>query len=626
MSDSRAQTGVRSLLARFENNNNNNNSSTSPPSRGRSPIDSDRPGSVRPLSKVRANFVAVERTGSPGGAPMWGLRKSTELDNSNNIHSNNNSPGKLTRTTSGGVDEVGSPMERSVTMSSNDSADKGGMMGKSLASSPDENNKNNNGVPAGGNVNRPWAAKLPSRQMDSPTPGKQSTSSDTLTTATSAIEEKLESDRKDSSQGDSQAKEETPMTATRVNGKPTEKGSPKKTTASTKPPSRPSNVAVGKKASTPAPRTPRTPTNITSQSNAKTTSQDASTKETDRSRATSKQPSRTAAAKPTAKPQPSAPARDKTTKPASNNPPRNSRSRTRSPTRPIRLPNSMVAPTASSAAKSNDSRPSSQAGTHAPKVARKPATTRPDPKTSTSRATAPTTSAMRKQPSRTTLAPQQNTAHDRPRSRVSNVGNTRPADESFLARMMRPTASSASKAHDRVEVKSPPRSSGPPKPRRRSGESASSHVSTSTSSPPSKKIAMAAQVPSNVNAESQKEPKPDVTKAQVEPEVVVQEPEPKPAQEPKSVPEPEPTVAEPAPEPEAEPEPVVSKPAVSQPATTEPAAAEAAVAEPSTTEPTVDEPAVEAVSASLPDIAEVSIVEEDPTNIPLPEDNEAVEL
>lgn len=41
---------------------------------------------------------------------------------------------------------------------------------------------------------------------------------------------------------------------------------------------------------------------------------------------------------------------------------------------------------------------------------------------------------------------------------MSNT-SSKVVDEGFLARMMRPTASSASKAHEKVEVKSPPRSS-----------------------------------------------------------------------------------------------------------------------------------------------------------------------
>ncbi|PGH32745.1 hypothetical protein GX50_04458 [[Emmonsia] crescens] len=680
MSDSRAQTGVRSLLARFENNNNNNSSSTSPPSRGRSPIDQDLPSSVRPLSKVRASFVAVERTGQSGSAPMWGLRKASDLESNNSNSSTNNSPGKLTRTMSGSVDDVGSPMERSVTMSSNDSADKGPMVGRSLASSSPEsnivinnynaNNNNNGGLLGSGNVNKPWAAKLPSRLLDSPTPSKQSTSGDTLMAATATTEGNMELG-KNESKGDSQeekpqAKEVAPMSAARLNGKLTDKAAPKKTKASMNASLRPANIAVGndankattKKSSTkdlksPLPRAPRTPTTTTSYSSAKTTP-----KETDRPRATAtKQPTRAAAGKTTTKPQSSVLIRDKITKPSSENPPSTNRSRTRSPTRPVRLPNSMIAPTASSAAKLNlDGRPASQAGTRTSNLTRKPSSLRSDRNTSSSRATglAAISTAQKQSTRASSLAPQLNTAHERPRSRVSNVGGTRPADDSFLARMMRPTASSASKMHEKVEIKSPSRGSGPLKVRRKSGESASSHFSASaTASPPpsSKKTSVkAAQaLLPNGDVEPRKEPDPNGTQAQtqtqtqnedttavaaeVEIAIAIQEPEPEPT--PKS--EPEPAVAEPAPEPGTEPvtepelalsEPIVSEPsATSEPAVPEPSSEPETEPEPVIFEPIVPEPAAtEPVPAPLPEITEVPIVEEDPANVPLPEATEHVEL
>ncbi|KAL2850014.1 hypothetical protein BJX68DRAFT_237206, partial [Aspergillus pseudodeflectus] len=46
------------------------------------------------------------------------------------------------------------------------------------------------------------------------------------------------------------------------------------------------------------------------------------------------------------------------------------------------------------------------------------------------------------------------------------MSTTKPVDESFLARMMRPTASSANKAHEKIEVKSPPRAKVTRAPRR----------------------------------------------------------------------------------------------------------------------------------------------------------------
>jgi hypothetical protein len=124
----------------------------------------------------------------------------------------------------------------------------------------------------------------------------------------------------------------------------------------------------------------------------------------------------------------------------------------KSPTRPVRLPSHLTAPTASFAAKHGEE-------AAAQKVVRKPSTTtRPAPKA------AP---AAKKQPSRASLAP--STAPvKRPESRTSTQGG---AGEGFLARMMRPTASSASKTLDKPQ--SPPRktaaSKAPVKPKGHEG-------------------------------------------------------------------------------------------------------------------------------------------------------------
>ncbi|KAL9129656.1 MAG: hypothetical protein Q9217_001935, partial [Psora testacea] len=58
MSQGRSPSGVASLRARFEHNQQDSN--TSPPSRGRSPAGSVASDGLRPLSKVRTSFVAVE--------------------------------------------------------------------------------------------------------------------------------------------------------------------------------------------------------------------------------------------------------------------------------------------------------------------------------------------------------------------------------------------------------------------------------------------------------------------------------------------------------------------------------------------------------------------------------------
>lgn len=122
----------------------------------------------------------------------------------------------------------------------------------------------------------------------------------------------------------------------------------------------------------------------------------------------------------------------------------------REPTKPISLPSHLTAPTAASRAKHDSASASSvtasashPTGTSRPKPA---SSTRPTPRTS--------------------LAP----AH-RPESQTSHTGQRRslaPADNSsFLERMMKPTAASASRVHDKPDVKSPPSKSkaAAPKPK-----------------------------------------------------------------------------------------------------------------------------------------------------------------
>jgi len=118
----------------------------------------------------------------------------------------------------------------------------------------------------------------------------------------------------------------------------------------------------------------------------------------------------------------------------------------KSPTRPTKLPAAAVANTASSAAK-HDAKPSPTESEFRKPVNKRPSTVsmRP-PRVSTSSMTG----TLAKKTSRASLA---TNGHDRPSSRVS----TSKPDEGFLARMMRPTASSAQKAHDKVAVHSPPR-------------------------------------------------------------------------------------------------------------------------------------------------------------------------
>ena len=130
----------------------------------------------------------------------------------------------------------------------------------------------------------------------------------------------------------------------------------------------------------------------------------------------------------------------------------------KSPTRPVRLPGSATAPTASSAAKTDAGQSTKSAPTNGLK--HKPSTLKSGLNTSNKGGTA----SLRVKSSRPSL----NQAPDRSSSRTSS----RPPDEGFLARMMRPTASSASKMHEKLDAKSPPSKSTLAKPKRKSGTAA----------------------------------------------------------------------------------------------------------------------------------------------------------
>ncbi|RAR00700.1 translation elongation factor G [Stemphylium lycopersici] len=146
-----------------------------------------------------------------------------------------------------------------------------------------------------------------------------------------------------------------------------------------------------------------------------------------------------AESKKPAAPKPAAPAPRKSTSPSGFKKPA-----PKSPTRPVGLPSRLTAPTAASAAKHGEEPKVEQ------KVTRKPSTTtRAAPKPAAPRA------------SRPSVAP---SAPKRPESRTSTVGSA--PKGGFLERMMRPTAASSSKTHEKPHEKatSPPRKPATSKP------------------------------------------------------------------------------------------------------------------------------------------------------------------
>ncbi|EEP77466.1 predicted protein [Uncinocarpus reesii 1704] len=458
MSDRPATTGVRSLLAKFENN-----ISASPPSRGRSPVGADGSAAVRPLSKVRASFIPVERNGG-SGSPLGWLRRTDSGD------SPVNTKPPVTH-------EFGGPIDKFTPLSPTGSV-RMNVFGKSTPSTPmtekrDPANANStikHDIPS--EVIQGLGAILkgsPFEDSKPPTPPKKNGSP--LRELGSALPEP----------------KATVAPATKPTSPPKEASPPTKEHAPDRKPatSRPSNLVISKESvnqgrksavnrgpkTPPAPRTPKLPVTPESQVAKPNAASPAITKETAKvpSRVnTPKRPGRSTFS-PAAQTKHVNPNRDNASRPGSKNTsPDQPKVRHKSPTRPVRLPSSMTAPTASSAAKTSNasSRPASRNGVNVDnKAMRKPSSLRVDRAVSGPRTTAPSTT-VRKQPSRAALAPPPNIGVERPKSRTSNV-NARAPDESFLARMMRPTASSANKVHDKIEAKSPPRSTRTARPVRK---------------------------------------------------------------------------------------------------------------------------------------------------------------
>ncbi|KAA8647420.1 hypothetical protein EYZ11_011559 [Aspergillus tanneri] len=406
MSDTGAHPGVRSLLAKFENNQN---TTTSPPSRGRSPVGSENSGAGRPLSKVRASFIAVD--GAVQSNPVVGLRKA-----------------------SGGSDSPAGP-SRVKTFNSDDS----GSLKSPLSLSPISNSFPESS--ANGNDSKNSISKeLPGASTGAPM-GSAEESTKPVIKETVPSHNKENHSVAESAASTSPAVQSVKPTNT-VTKRPSTIHIAKASTASK--PTSGSTSVTGPRSST-KPRTPTSPA-MTENNKAKAT-RTAKTATAGDHRVPTQKPSRTSlttavrtASRP---PRSSMPSREPTRPTVSGTKPRSN-----SPSRSARLPASATAPTLSSSGKLGAT------GTTTSRLTRKPSTLKPAAGAN-QRATTPTASNVRKHASRP--SPPGHSGSERPHSRVSQ-GGSKPVDEGFLARMMRPTASSASKTHDKVEAKSPPRS------------------------------------------------------------------------------------------------------------------------------------------------------------------------
>ncbi|RAK97847.1 uncharacterized protein BO80DRAFT_427911 [Aspergillus ibericus CBS 121593] len=470
MNEAGGHPGVRNLLARFENNQSN---TTSPPSRGRSPVGSEHSGSGRPLSKVRASFVAVDGATQPN--PLAGLRS-----------------------VSGRSDSPAAPSR----VRSFNSEDFEGGLKSPLSVSPTRNS-----FPF--KITEPPAATLETKQEELPE------KNDPAPVEPEKPVEVVES-----------------PPAPEPTLKVPEVSSPKPTKTVTK---RPSTIQVNKPAPKPAaksPAQPRTPTSPAKPEDKATRTTRTARPATTRATATeapkvaTHKLSRTSlnpATKPATRPaRSSMPARD-LTKPTTSAASRTTKVTPANTTRPSA---SATTSTASSTVR--------KGATTTSTLSRKPSTIKSSTTATQQRAITPTASTTRKPSSRP--SPPTHSGSERPHSRVSNT-SSRPLDEGFLARMMRPTASSASKTHDKVEVKSPPRPAKPARAPRRVPSKLDTRTSRATKLEPGKPLEKRA-TPEPVKSEPpqakavEEAAKESVAETAVVPEKPVEVAEEVPAEEP----------------------------------------------------------------------------------------------
>ncbi|MCJ1390634.1 hypothetical protein MMC18_003495 [Xylographa bjoerkii] len=549
----RSSSGVRGIRAMFEAKGE----ATSPPSRGRSPVDSEgaRSTSSRPLSKVRTSFVTVERSGLLG--PVIGLRKMSETgdavpqmgtgaegdtsgSNINHISAGHQvevngksahdskpngvqaseSHGNVKRDemegnlnfdgpssslepanpiepgilefedTQPGINGTadlksiipGDIIRDSATAPSNTSKDLGHVLKGSSFEPEDSTTRQLPTLPENG------AAKISPKvkNEDSITQGQEKINSlsngKVPTTSKSAVDPKVLSSRpsaistkRATPQGPKSSQAQSSGNATK-SAKPSTPKTPitpsQNASSKTSSPRQPLGKTSSPRQALPGKSTSRVSTGISAKSpvaNASKNSPEATnwdgkteypSKRSTLSVVASKRVTSTTSLK---QPNTSAlgsaasEAKKPTTASSSSLP---KKPTPKSPTRPTRLPAAATASTAASAAKlgasssAHSPNAASTVGTH---TERKSSTQKKDRPITVPRVVPAASAApgLQKKSSRPSLPTGSHPA-DRPKSRASTVGS-KPPDEGFLARMMRPTASSASKAHEKIEPKSPPR-------------------------------------------------------------------------------------------------------------------------------------------------------------------------
>lgn len=471
--DNSGPRAVRNLLAFFEDN-----LSGSPRSRGRSPALSEASTHSRPVSNVRASFVAVRRPSDIEGAQQWGLRKASgintmadtkqEQENSPLLNGDSShtpdqppqsnalqvepDPGR--QLSAAGEHPPGENVPGENVPGENPSGENSPGENPPVENPPGENPQGGLGDILKGSA---FETSPPNRNSESEDTGTKEASTspvleqkDTAATTTNgtftpAAQSKSVGGRIKNAIS---SKHRQPPPAVKLN-------SSKDTKPIKAPPTR--QVPPVKPSQKPpmSPRTPRAPISPVTE---KPMTRGSATKpmavaESAKNRATSDQAksptlpketrrfslgtqsSTTAAAVTAARRGSSSPKASGLKKDAKQSSPETK-------PRSYRAPASAIAPTAASAAR--NSNPST--------LQRKPTTTkRDDPPAKNTNTTAPAT----KKDARISIPAQTNGTDS---SKPKGGGAGKATDNGILARLMRPTASSAQKAHDKVSPSSPPQS------------------------------------------------------------------------------------------------------------------------------------------------------------------------
>lgn len=436
-----SSAGVRNLRALFENKSSD--LSTSPPSRGRSPSNSELSSSSRPVSKVRASFVAVEKPGESGQPPLLGLRKTSDVAKMEGVAEKQESPPAVTEPVAEEIkaeSEMARPGEpthaRHARHITNTSVE-GGLGSILKGSAFDESTTSRGAAPT---------------TQDHRSVGK--------------VESALETS---DANGDHPGPEIPPGSMAPKAQKSTETqvlSHPRPTMIVTETSTRPSQaksvaevrnkVTPKSPASAKSPKTPVTPSTTVSSKPSPKPGPSAKVEATARIAETPNQKGQET------KPQ----LAKKEPKATELNGNHAKMQRHKSPARPVGAPASVTAATAASSTRLSTSNTNglgnkaTQTSTvrNAP-VDKKPATAAEERTAAVKRppraSLASATSTQTKKAPRPSL-PAHTNGGDVTKSRTSTAGKQ--PSEDFLARMMRPTASSAQKIHEKVQPKSPPRS------------------------------------------------------------------------------------------------------------------------------------------------------------------------